>query len=268
MKYSLVKLNNKGLSLVELIIAISIGVIVSGSIAALLTFAIRTYRNESVNTSVQYELQSNINMMMDQIMSSSSLVVVQNGGNISDTGVAYTKYAMFGTPNSDIKVGGVTKKGFKGVIFVPSKVEGGQFKIFMKKVESVIPDASKSVSTVKDLAAYEYGLFGDFSGDFTKYLLGENATQFVILPDPNGICFDTSDPDPAKHTYKNPIEVKVELQFEKKGWGDKDYKKHVDDITYMRNRVDEIVYKTVTPAVRDGNVYVDGKSYAPQKKDD
>ena len=50
------KLNDKGLSLVELIVAISIGVIVSASIAALLTFSIRMYRNESVNTSMQYEL--------------------------------------------------------------------------------------------------------------------------------------------------------------------------------------------------------------------
>lgn len=262
------KQDNRGLSLVELIIAISIGVIVSGSIAALITFAMRTYRNESVNTSMQYELQSNINMMMDEIMGSASLVVSQNGGNIAETGKAYTKYAMFGIPNTDVKVGGSTVKGFKGVIFVPSKVEGGKFKIYMKKVEAKLPDTTKSLKTVKDLAEYEYGLFGDLSGDFTKYLLGENATQFVIEPDPNHTSFDVSDPDPLKHTYKNPIEVRVELKFENNGWGDKPYSKHVDDITYIRNKVDEVVYSSLTPAVTDTNVYVDGKAYNTKKKDE
>ncbi|MBR4574100.1 MAG: prepilin-type N-terminal cleavage/methylation domain-containing protein [Lachnospiraceae bacterium] len=262
------KTDNRGLSLVELIIAISIGVIVSGAIAALITFALRTYRNESVNTSMQYELQSNINMMMDEIMCSSSLVVSQNGGEITELGKAYTKYAMFGTPNTNITIGGATVKGFKGVIFVPSKVTDGKFKIYMKKVEAKLPDTARTLRTVKDLADYEYGTFGDLSGDFTKYLLGENATQFVIVPDPNNTSFDTSDPDASKHSYKNPIEVRVVLSFEDNGWGTKKYTKHVDETAYMRNKVDETVYTTVTPKVTDGNVYVNGKAYVPKKKDD
>ena len=81
------KQNNRGLSLVELIVSISIGVIVSGSIAALMVFALRTYRNESVNTSMQYELQTSINMMMDEIMGAQDLVVIQNDG-VSITDVA------------------------------------------------------------------------------------------------------------------------------------------------------------------------------------
>ena len=244
------KLNNKGLSLVELIVAISIGVIVSGSIAALITFSIRTYRNESVNTSLQYELQSNLNMMMDEIMGAQTLVVVQNA-----SGEPATQYAMFGNPNSSITLDdGTTAKGFKGVIFVPSKPNGdGKFKIYMKNAEGVVS------GTISDFAENEFnnvfkmtfddaGFNPDTDTSLTKYLLGENATQFSIVPDPNGTSLEGS-------TYTNPIEVKVELQFERNGWGTKKYSKHVDDITYLRNKVKD-------------SIYIDGAEYKLKTKDE
>ena len=139
-KNEVYKLNNRGLSLVELIVAISMGVIVSAAIAALIIFSIRMYTNESTNTAMQYELQSNINMMMDEIMGASALAVKQNSPAVALTdppaaapGTPYTQYAMFGDPNAD--VGG--EKGFSGVIFV-AKAESGvtdRFNIYMKKVE-------------------------------------------------------------------------------------------------------------------------------------
>ena len=82
------KSNNRGLSLVELIVAVSIGAIVAASITALIAFAVRTYHNESVNTSLQYELQTDINQVVDAIMSSSGVVIVNNDGR--------TEYAGFG----------------------------------------------------------------------------------------------------------------------------------------------------------------------------
>ena len=241
------KLNNKGLSLVELIIAISIGVIVSGSIAALITFSIRMYQNESVNTAMQYELQSNINMMMDEIMGSSVFVVEQNpSADVTAGNVLYTKYAMFGNQSST---------GFKGVIFVSrsSRVTDGTFKVYMKKVD-------KTGTDLKTIAADEYtAVSGTFAADPSPYLLGEYVTQFVIEPDPQHVSFDDIT-DPANPTYKNPIEVKVELKFEKNGWGSKKYEKHVDDITYLRNKVMNTVYvKDSTGTLRE---------YSLKKKED
>ncbi len=233
------KLNNKGLSLVELIVAFSIGVIVAGSIAALITFAIRAYQNEGVNTEMQYELQTNINMITDEIMGASAFAIVQNSG-ASDTaeGAPYTNYALFGNPHADIKVGGVTKKGFKGVIFASSAAVSGKFKLYMNRIEKEIP----SGTTLQAFAASEAGILSD------QYLLGENVTQFVIEPDPNHNSLDET--DPAKMTYTNPIEVRVVLTFEKNGWGPtKKYNKHVDDVSYMRNKAMDTVYVTGTDGV-------------------
>ncbi len=223
------KTDNRGLSLVELIVAISIGVIVAGSIAALMTFAIRTYRNESVNTEMQYEIQTNINMIMDEIMGSSVFVIEQNNGvDPLDTDKGpYTKYALFGNPNADITVGGSPAKGFKGVIFVSSAADAdGKFNIFMDRIEEQIAAGTPLSTYAGTKAAAVTG---------TEYLLGENATQFVIQADPNSRFDDT------KMTYTNPIEIGISLQFEKDGWG-REYSKHVNDTVYMRNKATETVY--------------------------
>ena len=244
------KLNDKGLSLVELIVAISIGVIVSASIAALLTFSIRMYRNESVNTSMQYELQTNLNMMMDEIMGASTMVVEQNTGvALTDTGKPYTKFAMFG------KVTGSSTKKFTGVIFVSSSADSdNKFKIYMNRINDEVVPVSETYPYPKALEKFAKDQYANVSGAFATnpnpYLLGENATQFIIQPDPDAHSFDATE-----KTYTNPIEVKVELLFERNGWGTKKYSKHVNDITYLRNKVTD-------------SIYIDGVPYNIKKKDD
>ncbi len=240
------KLNNKGISLVELIIAISIGVIVAGSIAALMTFSLRIYNNESVNAATQYDLQTSINMITDEIMASSTLVVVQNAAaDVTSGNALYTKYALFGNPNSTVTIpGGSTEKGFKGVIFASSstKDSDGTFKIFMNRVEKAGTDLESIASTCYSEVA------ATFSDNPSPYLLSGNVTTFAIEPASNSI-------DETNHKYTNPVEVKVELKFKKNGWGTKKYEKRVEDVTYMRNKV-------------YGTIFIDGTAYELLKKED
>lgn len=232
------KLNNRGLSLVELIVAISIGVIVSGSIAALITFAIRTYRNESVNTSMQYELQTNLNMMMDEIMGASVFVVEQDSSVPISTstedapGKPHTNYALFGKINTN-----GSEKKFNGVIFVSEQMSSpGKFKVYMDRIDDVY-----SATDIHAYADSKKGITSD------NYLLGENLTEFVVRP--------VSGLDDSTNEYTNPIEFRVKLRFERNGWGGKVIRKHVDDVTFLRNKVTE-------------TVYVDGTAYNIRKKED
>ena len=187
------KLNDKGFSLVELIIAIAIGAIVSGSIAALMSFAVRNYRDQSVNTQMQYELQTNINQVMNEIMGSTGMVIVQNHNG---TGTApLTKYAVFGNFNADIEDSGSgsTVKGFKGVIFASGGLDSstGKFNIYMNRVEKKYSGSTpKACDVAKDC-------FNEIEGTFSSsgpnpYLLGENASVFSITPDPDNSCLDNT----------------------------------------------------------------------------
>lgn len=239
--------DNRGLSLVELIVAVAIGVIVAGSIAALMTFAIRMYRNESVNTEMQYELQTNINTIMDEIMAAQGLLVMQNTGvdidhvnKPGDVKDPYTHYAMFGKFAPTTIGGGSSGVKFSGVIFASSDPDPeGKFSIYMNRVVDVSGASVSGVAT---------SCLGTISSNPDVYLLGENATQFVIKPDPNNTSFISGE-------YINPIEVRVILQFEKDGWGGKKYSKHVDDIAYLRNKLKD-------------TIYVNSDQYTLKKKDD
>lgn len=237
------KLNDKGLSLVELIIAVSIGVIVSGSIAALISFAIRMYRDESANLSAQYELQTNVNQIMDTIMGANTYVI-QNAATttISSTDIggtlkAETHYAAFGSFASN---------KFTGVIFVagPEKIDSegngrGIFEVYMDRGEWTGVTGSTASDIIKTAATNIAK-----AANHTPYLLGDDATTFRIEPKKK-TPDDASNPyvniSSDSHMYFNPLSVEVELSFQKDATG-KVVNKHVKDEAYIRNKVSMPIY--------------------------
>jgi len=237
-------INNKGLSLVELIVAISIGTIVSGAIAALMTFAIRMYRNESVNVSAQYELQTNVNQIMDTIMGANCFVIQsvsaespspeseeesesESEASVSPAG-RVTRYAAFG------KFDGST---FDGVVFVSgteNPAGSGRFNIYMDRGVWSGSDAKTAVAE-----PVEY-ITNAMSTTPNQYLLGEGSTLFRIEPK-----ILTESPKTyvniTPEGYKNPLSIEVELNFQKDAQG-KVVDKHVKDEALIRNRISTPIY--------------------------
>lgn len=226
-----VKHNNKGLSLVELIVAISIGVIVSGSIAALMTYSIRMYRNESANASAQYELQTNVNQIMDTIMGA-NCYVIQSAVSPSPAG-RLTDYAAFGRYDGT---------DFDGVLFVAGSEDPsspGRFNIYMDRGKWAGDNARAAVLA-------QVGVINAaMSTNPNPYLLGEGSTQFRIEPK-----ILTASPKTYVNItaagYKNPLSVEVELNFQKDATG-KVVNRHVKDEALIRNRISTDIYIDGTP---------------------
>ncbi len=217
------QLDNRGLSIVELIVAVSIGAIVAASVSALIGYSIRAYHNESVNTEMQYELQTNVNQIMDTIMASSGAVIVQASGR--------TDYAGFGkfdeTRNSD---GVVTSVKFSGVVLKSYDSDGdGKYEIYMSRV----PDSGAISKTTALLAVGEAVKTINDATDKTPYLLGNNVKKFYISIDTDT---STSSCIVSDTEYINPLLVNVELEFEKEGSG-RTFTKTVNDNAIMRNKV-------------------------------
>ncbi len=84
------KKNNEGFSLVELIVAISVGVIISGAVASIIMISTRMYSRETTNIAEQYEIQTTLNQTVD---SAENAQWVALGPTID--GVA-TDYVAFG----------------------------------------------------------------------------------------------------------------------------------------------------------------------------
>ncbi|MCR5591432.1 MAG: prepilin-type N-terminal cleavage/methylation domain-containing protein [Lachnospiraceae bacterium] len=227
------KLNDNGLSLVELIVAISIGVIVSGSIAALMNFAINMYRNESANVSAQYELQTNVNQMMDTIMGA-NCVVIQKVDSPDPAG-RITHYAAFG------KFDGTGTHKFDGVVFVSGSENpagSGRFNIYMDRGIWNDPSSGNAKEIVAKRVTEIEGAMGTTPN---PYLLGEGSTKFRIEPKVLTASPSKTYVNISSTGYKNPLGIEVELNFDKDATG-KVVHKHVEEEALIRNKISVPIY--------------------------
>lgn len=199
--------DNRGITLVELIVSFTVGTIIASAIAGLITFSLRMYRNESVKTSLQYELQNTLNMIMDEAMGSSGMVV----NNTGDT----TNYVAFGD---------FAENDFDGVIFVSDLSSNC---LYMDRISANVVSASGN-----SIADKVNTIISASESDKKQYLLGEKATKFKITP-----LVDT-----ANKTYKNPLSVEILLEFQDKGWNARLIDKAVNDTADMRNYITQPIY--------------------------
>ena len=241
-------MNNRGLSLVELIVAISVGVIVSGAIAALISFSIRMYRNEGADLSAQYELQTNVNQIMDTIMSANCYVIQKVVPADPEAGLdppgRITEYAAFGTYDGS---------KFSGVVFLSGKENpagSDRFRIYMDRGEWDGTTACEAVSDHVDVMETDiYPADPETPPDDEKYLLGLDATMFRIEPK-----VLTESPKTyvniSSGKYKNPLSVEVELAFEKDATGH-EVEKIIKDEALIRNRISTEIYIDGIPYSQD-----------------
>lgn len=81
--------NNKGLSLVEIIVAIAVGSIVLAAVMLLIVQGVKSYRTQSTKASLQNDANIALNQMGDNIMEGTCL----NMSNLTnDDGQVYTSY--------------------------------------------------------------------------------------------------------------------------------------------------------------------------------
>ena len=204
------KKDNRGLSLVELLVAISIAAIISGSIAYLLRTSLHLYGNETTDVALQQELQVTLNQIMDYAMESQELV-------ISGTDTA-TDYVAFGSIIPKASESEPAK--FDAVI-----IWRDDTKLYLKKNE-IIDDINKEIED-DTLISTLNGRIATASSTKENYLLAEYVTGFCVSAD--GIIDGTSN-------YRNPLSVNIDLQLTKKG-SSSDIEKKVSDKAVLRNRI-------------------------------
>lgn len=239
------KYNSGGYTLIEAIIAIGMASFVVTAVTVIMSFALRSYHNESANVSMQYEVQTTINQVMDSVMQSNGMVIKQNG--------AYTESAVFGT--FEEKKDTVTNKisiSYKGDVYYAEETSG-DITVYMNRIVTPIvivktigdADANDLVEAVAQEA------LATITGASDKkiFLLSEHAKVFHIEAVNNCLFEDT---DGVKK-YNNPITVRATVEFKVKAY--RDIERKVTDETTMRNK-----------ALCD--IYVDGVKYIRKKPKD
>lgn len=201
--------DNRGFSLVELLVAITIAAIISGSIAYLLRTSLHLYGNETTDVVLQQELQVTLNQIMDYAMESQEVLV--SGSSSS------TDYITLGTI---IPKAGAEKAKLDAQIIWWDNADK---KLYLKK--EIIPEIEKETENGTLPATVEGIISAIPSAD--NYLLAEYVSDFNVSV--NGIVTGTTN-------YKNPVSLDINLAFTKKG-SSRDIEKKVSDKAVLRNRL-------------------------------
>ena len=224
----IIKENNEGVSLVELLVAIAVGAIVSASIAGLIVITTRMYSNESTNIAGQHELQTTLNQTVDSAESAQWFTLSQE---MNGSDVVNTKYAAFGKLKG---AAGALK--FEGEIFTDNYTGSGKFNVYMNRYSDLAVGSETNADSAISGAA-------DTIRGKEQYLLGEGATKYVVALDTSANRFTTfaSAVDGYNGCYENPLAVKVSIEFTKKSMTG-EVTKHVEDMVSFRNRIDKTLF--------------------------
>lgn len=225
---------NKGFSLVELLVAITISAIVAGGIGYLLTTSLRMYNKDTVDVTLQQELQVTLNQIVDYAMESETIVADFDGN--------YPDYLALGTFESVSGSGVLDKTKLDAEIIWK---DGN--KLYIKK--TTIDDFCKSANPVDSD-------FRKIDKDKIVALIPAEGTssdanllaQYVSLFQVTGIGGIVEVKDEAGnvtgHAYENPLSIILELEFEK-SVATADRNKKVTDTAFLRNKVTNDIYVNI-----------------------
>lgn len=255
------KTNNKGFTLVELLVVIGVGAAISAGIASIIFTSLKLYDKESTNVSAQYEIQTTLNMVEDSIMASQGLVVKNSPANIKvdddndgvkekDETITKTDYALLGV-FEETGTGTTKTVKFSGTVYVTGAIDPSSycFDVYMMKVNGLtvtgsdtepfpaLKIAQNAVKTITDAT------------DKREYVLGKDATHFSIVPETSSYSSDahsvvkgTNKGLSYEGYFNDHITMNVDMQFEKDIRGRSALTKHVKDQAVMRNRIDVDVF--------------------------
>ena len=217
--------DNKGFSLVELLVAITISAIVAGGIGYLLTTSLRMYNKDTVDVSLQQELQITLNQIVDYAMESETIVA-----DFDDT---YPNYLALGTfDKTKLNAQIIWQDGNKLYLkkttvddfCLSSNPADADFrKIDKSKIESLIPSAGTSSDA---------------------NLLAQYVTAFKVTGIGGIVEVKDESGNVTGHAYENPLSIILELKF-KKSVATADRNKKVEDTVSLRNKVTNDIYVNI-----------------------
>lgn len=205
------KRDNRGLSLVELLVAIAISAVVAGSIGFLLVTSLRMYNNEITEVSLQQELQMTLNQVMDYAMESQTVCT----GTLSSG----SDYLVLGTIEEDYAT---SKTYLHSEIFWVEDTS-----LYMRKVKIDYDD---------DLYDHVEDAIAEVGSNPVSCLLADYVTSVSVV---------VRNVDDVAKKYKNPLSIDISLEFSKNASSGPMFKS-VSDTATLRNRVNVPIYLNTT----------------------
>lgn len=224
--------DNRGITLVELLVSIAIFGVVAAILGSIVSMAIKFYSSEKVDAGMQYEGQVALNGIMDAVMQTNGIAIVNDTVSVTDTGGNIV--------NKD-----VTKALFLGKFYT----SGGNYH-FTGKVIFGDYDSTAAALYMVEYADFAGGadvdqamtdmaadFFGKTAAEKKNHLLAERISILLIEPAAGSI----SGSDASSSVFFNPFSVDITIILETqtpKGLETQTVK----DKAMIRNTLDVIYY--------------------------
>lgn len=239
------KHDNRGLTLVELLVAFAISAIVLSGIAYMIITSLKLSQSNNANVEVQSEVQTTMNLILDNIMEANGMCLkIPAPGENTDcilfgetkvikNGADYTFYYKGNAMVADI----VSGSGELYLVEFPNETFAAEADGYCKIESSVneVDSVSRSIETVKDYIS-------DLpESKRIKWLLAQNITECMITPDSiygeetvveNGV-------DTIKNLYTEPFTLSITISAES-DYGFGKTTRTLKDRAAIRNRIDKI----------------------------
>ena len=226
--------DNKGFSLVELLVAITISAIVAGGIGYLLTTSLRMYNKDTVDVSLQQELQITLNQIVDYAMESETIVADFDGN--------YPDYLALGTFESASGTGVLDKTKLNAQIIW----QDGN-KLYLKKttVDNFCLSSNPEDADFREIDKSKIvPLIPAAGASSDANLLAQYVTEFKVTGIGGIVEVKDESGNVTGHAYENPLSIILELEFEKSVAAANKNKK-VKDTAYLRNKVTNDIYVNI-----------------------
>lgn len=234
--------NNKGFSLVELLVAIAVAGIVTTGIASLMMQSLSMYSKETVNAKLQTDLQTASNYLFDSVMESKGFIIINDTANTT-VEPTNTRFALLGDFSSE---GGAYKVKNGYLYIADSDLQAGNNGSIYLSEYSYPHSGSTGASLdaiAKDINDHYAKMNNGTEGVLGKEenVLVNNVTKFLLKPT-DGVLSGIDDADATNKSFTNPISIDVQITFEKQSNFGKVISKNIEETIDMRNTIKSNVY--------------------------
>lgn len=238
------KRNNKGMTLVELLVAFAVSAIILAGLSYIIFSVLQFYGRANANVEIQNESQTSLNLVIDTILSAKGACYIEQDASTLDPATDDMTCALFGELKFDKNVKNMTFIG-TAIYWQPKYREmylmTGNYDLGAYTDEAKAP--LEAIAAMKgQLPAY-----GDAR---LPYLMAQYVTAFELETLDSCIVKPSTKSEDemteaekkriGKNYFTNPLTIHVNMEFEYEYQNGKVTTRQMDDNVSVRNRLDSV----------------------------
>lgn len=226
--------DNRGITLVELIVSIAIFSVVAAILAGITGLILKFYSSEKMDSGMQYEGQMALNTVMDSVMQTQGIAIVNGDVTVEDlNGNDVTKTVTKGLFLGEFTFSGSTCHFTGKAVF--GAYDADVASLYVEQYTDFT-----GTDTVNDTMTNMANEFFLKSEDYQKsHLLAERVTSMLVEPSPGSIS--TGDVSAGGSFFYNPFSVDITIVMEARTQKGIETQK-VTDRVMVRNTLDVVYY--------------------------